>query len=604
MSAPPTWRLTEGADPPDPFTLEPGTGSFRDEPTEDERRAALAGPTNGLVHLIGYRLADHTGLPAIVQQLRGLGRTAAVVACPTPADLPKLAAAAVLILPLHGPRDVHDALTGRPSAWDAALAALATRRVRVVARLRTPADAHAVVAAVRDRAEQLHLVPHPDGTDAATLDAVLEQLRGSATSLHLDGLHVPPDVVRGPPRPREPHVLDLRLQGGWVPGLGGGVRPKGRAQLLHPLGLSEPPFQAPLTLSDPIAIVTPGLPDVLLATSTLPGLAAALAARGRDVALRSVWHAPWNLYGPPPDAPPQTLSPALPGALTRRLQTARQLQRAFLDRLDLRDSATIIAPGWDVAWRLLHHPTRRPDSQLVVIDLHLQHGVEPWRDLPADAWAQVWVLSCFPGFVAAYLRAGVPLDRIRWIPYPVDTADLPPAPSPLPDDAPWVAAGSHARDPAALLAAGDGLRDRRRIRVHGPLTPTHPALDPAGVVGLDALCRSLRDARAVLVLARSSADDPAGISVAALALAAGRPVVATASWGLRDHVQHGVSGLLLPPGDGPALAAAVARLDADDDALAALAAGARDAAARADVTAVADLLLDRPLPAWPPALLG
>jgi hypothetical protein len=220
--------------------------------------------------------------------------------------------------------------------------------------------------------------------------------------------------------------------------------------------------------------------------------------------------------------------------------------------------------------------------------------------LPAARWSDVWVLSCFPGFLQAYLRAGVPLDRIRWIPYPVDTADLPPADAPT-DDAPWVAAGSHARDPAALLAAADGVR---RIRVHGPVTPAHPALDPGGVVSLDALGRSLREARAVLVLARSSADDPAGISVAALALAAGRPVVATASWGLRDHVQHGVSGLLVPPGDPAALTTAVARLDADDDALASLSSGARVAAERASVGALADQLIGRPLATWPPPLLG
>jgi len=57
--------------------------------------------------------------------------------------------------------------------------------------------------------------------------------------------------------------------------------------------------------------------------------------------------------------------------------------------------------------------------------------------------------------------------------------------------------------------------------------------------------------------------------VVGLAFAHGRPVVATAVGGLPQAVRHGVDGLLCPPGDPAAIAAAIERLAADRGALAA-----------------------------------
>src|SRR5206468_13018935 len=59
----------------------------------------------------------------------------------------------------------------------------------------------------------------------------------------------------------------------------------------------------------------------------------------------------------------------------------------------------------------------------------------------------------------------------------------------------------------------------------------------------------------------------------------GRPIVATATPASRDYVTEGVNGLLVPPGDPQAMAAAIERLDTHPELLAALAAGARAAAA-------------------------
>jgi glycosyltransferase involved in cell wall biosynthesis len=51
--------------------------------------------------------------------------------------------------------------------------------------------------------------------------------------------------------------------------------------------------------------------------------------------------------------------------------------------------------------------------------------------------------------------------------------------------------------------------------------------------------------------------------VAVLALASGRPLVATAGGGILEIVQDGQSGLLVPMNDAPAMAAAIGRLLAE-----------------------------------------
>lgn len=60
------------------------------------------------------------------------------------------------------------------------------------------------------------------------------------------------------------------------------------------------------------------------------------------------------------------------------------------------------------------------------------------------------------------------------------------------------------------------------------------------------------------------------------AMAVGRPVVATAVGGIVDLVQHGRNGLLVPPTDAPALAAAIGSLLGDPDARARLGAQGRE----------------------------
>ena len=88
----------------------------------------------------------------------------------------------------------------------------------------------------------------------------------------------------------------------------------------------------------------------------------------------------------------------------------------------------------------------------------------------------------------------------------------------------------------------------------------------------------------------------------AMALGAGRPVVATSIAATRDYIQDGTDGLLVPPGDPGALADAIARLDTDTALLSRLAAGARDAGRRLTTEYWADQIVGgRPLhPVWTP----
>jgi glycosyltransferase involved in cell wall biosynthesis len=127
------------------------------------------------------------------------------------------------------------------------------------------------------------------------------------------------------------------------------------------------------------------------------------------------------------------------------------------------------------------------------------------------------------------------------------------------------------REAASLVVVGDGP-DRERVhrlaaglpRVHLTGFVEHTAV-PAVLASLD-----------VLVL--PSAYEEMG-SVLTEAMASGLPVVASDVGGIPEVVRDGHTGLLVPPGDVDALAAALDRLAADADLRARLSAGARARAA-------------------------
>ena len=75
------------------------------------------------------------------------------------------------------------------------------------------------------------------------------------------------------------------------------------------------------------------------------------------------------------------------------------------------------------------------------------------------------------------------------------------------------------------------------------------------------------------------------------AAASGVPVVAPAAGGPLDLVDHGVTGFLVPPGDAPALAEAVARLAADPGLRAQQGRAARQKVLTRDWPAIGDALI-------------
>jgi glycogen synthase len=129
------------------------------------------------------------------------------------------------------------------------------------------------------------------------------------------------------------------------------------------------------------------------------------------------------------------------------------------------------------------------------------------------------------------------------------------------------------RAPASLVLVGDGP-DRGLVQ---RLVAGSPARDRITEVGFveHAVVPAVLGCLDVLVL--PSAYEEMG-SVLTEAMAAGLPVVASDVGGIPEVVRHGRTGLLVPPDDVDALAAALDRLAGDDAERAALAAGARERA--------------------------
>jgi glycosyltransferase involved in cell wall biosynthesis len=145
---------------------------------------------------------------------------------------------------------------------------------------------------------------------------------------------------------------------------------------------------------------------------------------------------------------------------------------------------------------------------------------------------------------------------------------------------------------AAALLAARGYRFELRLGGSGPEQAALETL--ARRLGLAAQVRFpgwVADQRAFFagldVFCVPSRQEPFGI-VMLEAMAHARALVATAAAGPREIVSHGVDGLLVPPGDPPALAAALAALLDDPSLRARLArAGRETARARYDLPVVA-----------------
>jgi hypothetical protein len=607
----------------DPFTLGPRAGAHRalQDVLADLGRADDAGA--GWVRLVGHAAARHPAIDDIARAVRARSASAALVGLASDLDLTALPASIeVLEIPLHGAAARHDALVGRPGDWLAAVRLLhgdTGRRVRVVAtvgfrRLSSVLDQ---IPHLRDHAEALILRPDPEDPApsrhvASFLDRVVAMLRGSQTAIVLADLHVPPDPRVGPTRPRDALTVSVRAQGGWLPGLLGGVRAPAdpaAASRDAAMGLGPAVAGSHPPLRGRVIVLAPFHADLLVSTSTLPALAAALRARGVDATLESAWDPPWNLFGPDPLGRGETLPP-LASARThhrhgQRMATAQRLAAPFLAHADLRGADAVIVP--DAATALAIAPRLPAHAHLHVLDLHLLERADALAALLAGPRGDaVTVHSAFPGFAPLFEERGVPLRQVVWRPWPVHLADLPggavdAAPLPAPSTAAWAAsAGNHARQLGLLVDAVGGRPLRHPIRVHSAdPTPLPAPLEHLGQVPLGDLADTLAGARYVALPVLPMAHRAAGVTVLALARAMGRPVVASASWGTLDALVHGVDSVLLPHDEPDLWADVLTRLDADDALVDGLGAGARWTRTHATPDAWADGMVAGVAAPWP-----
>jgi len=294
--------------------------------------------------------------------------------------------------------------------------------------------------------------------------------------------------------------------------------------------------------------------------------------------------------------------PEGPLALAAAAAGARIIPLGIANHFDVRAALVLrrLAPGFDVVHfhtaraHALAPLSRGRGARLVVTRRmdYVPAGGPYVRFLYNRAVDAVIAIS--EGVRTALIRVGVRAERIRVVPSGIDARALaaPPAARAAvrrewglgDDEVAVVALGALEvrKGHAVLLAAAAGLASaapRLRYVFCGEgrqakaLAGAAAALDGAArLVGFRrdvAACLAAAD-----IVALPSLQE--GLGVAALeAMAAGRPVVASRVGGLAEAVVHEETGLLVPPGDPTALAAALARLARDPDLRARLGAAGR-----------------------------
>jgi glycosyltransferase involved in cell wall biosynthesis len=162
---------------------------------------------------------------------------------------------------------------------------------------------------------------------------------------------------------------------------------------------------------------------------------------------------------------------------------------------------------------------------------------------------------------------GVRPSRLHYVPCGID-ADFYRV-QPEPDVANVIASAGEDRhrDHRLLVEAVSKLRSRFPD-IHLELATGRPVELPSGLgtlyrQRLDGKMRELYRRASLVALALKPVITGSGLTVALEAMSSGRPVVMTDNPGVSDYIQHGVTGLLVPPNDVDALASAIGELLAD-----------------------------------------
>jgi glycosyltransferase involved in cell wall biosynthesis len=196
---------------------------------------------------------------------------------------------------------------------------------------------------------------------------------------------------------------------------------------------------------------------------------------------------------------------------------------------------------------------------------------------------------CPSAFLAGLVRGwGIPEARISVLPNP--TPPLPELPERARGDRPLFAFAGRLAAPKALGIALEAVAKVPGVGLElAGEGDERAALEArAHALGLDGRVRFLGSLRRDEVLALFRRADAALLSSAwenfphtlVEALAAGTPAIATDVGGVSEIVTDGENGLLVPPGDPDALAAAIRRFLGDDDLRARLTAAAAPSAER------------------------
>jgi len=175
---------------------------------------------------------------------------------------------------------------------------------------------------------------------------------------------------------------------------------------------------------------------------------------------------------------------------------------------------------------------------------------------------------------------GIPAEQLELLLQPVDERFWQPQPAEVEDMI--CAVGSEARDYPTLERAMEGLPIRAELAVGSMVyTPTESSAGrlPGTMVGPTegkvqsnvvvhrhlepAALRALYSRSRFVVLPLHDIGFDAGVTAVTEAMAMRKAVVVSRTRGQRDVLQDGVQGLYVPPGDPPALRAAIERLLAD-----------------------------------------
>jgi glycosyltransferase involved in cell wall biosynthesis len=192
------------------------------------------------------------------------------------------------------------------------------------------------------------------------------------------------------------------------------------------------------------------------------------------------------------------------------------------------------------------------------------HAALAAKALPraAAVWAQ-----CAPVLPALGREWGVPQSRLHFIPVGIDTDFYGLQPEPSSANVVVSAGEDRYRDHALLVSAVASLRGRHPdVRLE---LATELAVDVPGELGvvhrarLNGKMRGLYHNASVVAIALKPTLSGSGLTVALEAMSSGRAVVMTDNPGISDYVEHGVTGLLVPPNDVEAFAAAIGELLAD-----------------------------------------